>query len=62
MAHGNLCLRPEKELYFNDEPIEIQFQPAAVTDGDSLVVFRHSDVIATGDIFQNHPLSFHRRR
>ena len=41
----------QKELYFNDEPIEIQFQRAAHTDGDSVVMFRHSDVVSTGDIF-----------
>lgn len=41
----------QKELYFNDEPIEIQFQRATHTDGDSVVMFRHSDVVSTGDIF-----------
>ncbi len=41
----------QKELYFNDEPIEIQYQPAASTDGDSVVMFRHSDVVSAGDIF-----------
>jgi glyoxylase-like metal-dependent hydrolase (beta-lactamase superfamily II) len=41
----------QNELYFNDEPIEARWQPAAHTDGDSLVVFRRSDVVATGDIF-----------
>jgi glyoxylase-like metal-dependent hydrolase (beta-lactamase superfamily II) len=40
-----------KDVYFNDEPIEILHQPAAHTDGDSLVLFRRSDVLATGDIF-----------
>src|SRR5579871_4570342 len=43
--------RGQKEVFFNDEPIEVKYQPAAHTDGDSLVFFRHSDVIATGDIF-----------
>jgi len=33
------------------EPIEVKFQPKAHTDGDSLVVFRRSDVVVTGDIF-----------
>jgi len=42
----------QKELFFNDEPIEVQYQPAAHTDGDSIVVFRHADVIATGDVFR----------
>ena len=41
----------QNELYFNDEPIEARWQPAAHTDGDSLVIFRRSDVVATGDIF-----------
>jgi glyoxylase-like metal-dependent hydrolase (beta-lactamase superfamily II) len=41
----------KKELFFNDEPIEIIHQPQAHTDGDSLVFFRHSDVVSTGDIF-----------
>ena len=40
-----------KEVYFNNEAIQIFHQPAAHTDGDSLVFFRRSDVIATGDIF-----------
>ena len=41
----------QKEIYFNDEPIEIQYQRAASTDGDSVVMFRHSDVVSAGDIF-----------
>jgi cyclase len=40
-----------KQIYFNDEPIEIIWQPHAHTDGDSIVFFRHSDVIMAGDIF-----------
>jgi cyclase len=40
-----------KELYFNGESIQILHQPAAITDGDSLVYFRRSDVVSTGDIF-----------
>ena len=40
-----------KELYFNGESIQILHQPAAVTDGDSLVYFRRSDVVSTGEIF-----------
>jgi len=41
----------KKDLFFNDEPIEIIHQPAASTDGDSLVFFRHSDVVSAGGIF-----------
>ena len=40
-----------KDVYFNDEPIELIHQPAAHTDGDTLVLFRRSDVIVAGDIF-----------
>ncbi len=42
---------PQKDLYFNGEAIEILHQPAAHTDGDSLVFFRRSDVVSTGDVF-----------
>ena len=42
---------PQKDLYFNDEAVEIRHQPAAHTDGDSLVFFRRSDVVSTGDVF-----------
>jgi cyclase len=41
----------QKEVFFNEEPVEVRSQPAAHTDGDSLVFFRRSDVIVTGDIF-----------
>ncbi len=41
----------EKPLYFNGEPIEIIHQANALTDGDSIVFFRKSDVISAGDIF-----------
>jgi len=41
----------EKELYFNGESLKIMHAKAAHTDGDSIVYFRRSDVISTGDIF-----------
>jgi glyoxylase-like metal-dependent hydrolase (beta-lactamase superfamily II) len=37
--------------FFNGEGIQLIHQPAAHSDGDSLVWFRGSDVIAAGDIF-----------
>jgi glyoxylase-like metal-dependent hydrolase (beta-lactamase superfamily II) len=40
-----------KDLYFNGEAVQLLHQPAAHTDGDSIVFFRKSDVIATGDVF-----------
>lgn len=42
---------PEKDLYFNGEPVVIEHQPNAHTNGDSIVFFRKSDVIAAGDVF-----------
>jgi glyoxylase-like metal-dependent hydrolase (beta-lactamase superfamily II) len=44
-------LSGRKQMFFNGEPVEMVYQPAATTDGDSLVVFRRSDVIVAGDIF-----------
>ena len=44
-------LGDDKKLYFNGEGVHIIHQAAAHTDGDSLVFFRKSDVISTGDLF-----------
>ncbi len=41
----------EKELYFNGEAVQVLHQPAAHTDGDSIVFFRKSDVVVAGDAF-----------
>src|SRR5207249_2887499 len=41
---------PQKNLYFNGEAVQIFHQPAT-TDGNSIVFFRRSDVVSTGDIF-----------
>jgi len=40
----------DKEIFFNDEAIQIIHQPGH-TDGDVLVFFRRSDVVASGDAF-----------
>jgi cyclase len=37
--------------FFNGEGVELIHVPNAHTDGDSIVWFRYSDVMATGDIF-----------
>ena len=37
--------------YLNGEPVIVYHQPAAHTDGDSIVLFRHSEVISAGNIF-----------
>jgi cyclase len=41
----------QKEFFFNDEGIQIVHVPAAHTDGDVIVYFRRSDVIAAGDVY-----------
>ena len=42
----------EKEFFFNGEPVFMYHVPHAHTDGDSIVFFRRSDVVATGDLFR----------
>jgi len=37
-------------MYLNGEGIEVLHQPAAHSDGDAIVFFRRSDVVAAGDI------------
>jgi cyclase len=50
-AWPNEAFLPKRHAFrFNDEGIEIWYQPAAHTDADSFVLFRKSDVIVTGDI------------
>jgi glyoxylase-like metal-dependent hydrolase (beta-lactamase superfamily II) len=41
-------------MFLNGEGIEILHQPAAHSDGDSIVFFRRSDVIAAGDILDTN--------
>jgi cyclase len=41
----------QKDMFFNGEVIQLIHEPNAHTDGDSMVHFRKSDVIATGDVF-----------
>jgi cyclase len=42
--------RNEKPMFLNHEGIQILFQPAAHTNGDSVVFFRRSDIIVAGDL------------
>jgi glyoxylase-like metal-dependent hydrolase (beta-lactamase superfamily II) len=44
-------INDEKELYFNGEAVRIYHPKPGHTDGDSIVYFRKSDVIAAGDLF-----------
>lgn len=42
---------PSMDFYANDEAIVVYHQPAAHTDGDSVLFFRKSDVVVAGNIF-----------
>jgi cyclase len=46
----NTYSSPQKRLYFNGEAVIIMHLPAS-TDGNSIVFFRKSDVVSTGDLF-----------
>jgi glyoxylase-like metal-dependent hydrolase (beta-lactamase superfamily II) len=39
-----------QDVFLNGEAVQLLYQPAAHTNGDSLVFFRRSDVIVTGDV------------
>jgi cyclase len=41
----------KREFLFNGEAVQVIHQPNAHTDGDSVVFFRRSDVVSTGDLF-----------
>jgi cyclase len=41
----------QKDMFFNGEPVVTMHVPNAHTDGDAIVFFRRSDVIAAGDVF-----------
>jgi glyoxylase-like metal-dependent hydrolase (beta-lactamase superfamily II) len=41
----------QKDLYSNDEPVVIMHVANATTSGDSMVWFRKSDVLVTGEVF-----------
>ena len=45
---------PKKTYYWNGEPIEFISETNATTDGDILVFFRKSDVIAAGDVIDTN--------
>ena len=46
----NTFTTPWKRLFFNDEPVIITKVPGT-TDGNSVVLFRKSDVVSSGDLF-----------
>ena len=42
---------PQQDYAFNNQAVQLFHLPAAHSDGDTVVVFRRSDVVATGDLF-----------
>jgi len=42
---------PQRDFHFNGEAVVLHHEPNAHTDGDTVVLFRGSDVVSTGDIF-----------
>src|SRR5215471_3034577 len=44
-------VQARRRKFHNGEAVEILYQPNAISDSDSIVHFRRSDVIVTGDIF-----------
>src|SRR5678815_5032894 len=51
MVPGDTFLEERRRKFHNGEVIEMFYEPNAVTDGDSIVHFRNSDVIVAGDVF-----------
>jgi cyclase len=52
-APTDTFFRGTRELFFNDEPIEVIHVPSATSDGDVIVFFRKSDIIVAGDVIQD---------
>ena len=48
---SNTYFPEEKDIFFNDEAVMFYHDANAHTDGDTIVFFRRSDVVVTGDIF-----------
>jgi glyoxylase-like metal-dependent hydrolase (beta-lactamase superfamily II) len=48
---GDFYDTPERNFYLNDQGIKLIWQPAAHSNGDTVVVFRRDDVVVTGHIF-----------
>jgi glyoxylase-like metal-dependent hydrolase (beta-lactamase superfamily II) len=51
MVPADTFLEERRRKFHNGEVVEMFYEPNAITDGDSIVYFRRSNVIAAGDIF-----------
>lgn len=47
-----------RDMWFNGEGVRMLHQPSAHTDGDSIIYFRRSDVISTGDVYVTNRYPF----
>jgi glyoxylase-like metal-dependent hydrolase (beta-lactamase superfamily II) len=50
---SDLFYRGTREIYFNEEPIEVIHVPSATSDGDVIVFFRKSDVVVAGSVIED---------
>lgn len=59
----NTYFTDRNDVFFNGEALDVLHQPAGHTDGDSIVFFRRSDVVSTGDLFtpDRYPVIDERR-
>jgi glyoxylase-like metal-dependent hydrolase (beta-lactamase superfamily II) len=44
-------VKSSKDFFFNNEPVMVYHDESGHTDGDSIVLFRKSDVLVAGDVF-----------
>ena len=51
VTYSSDLMEIQKDLYFNGEAIVTTYQPNAYSDGDSVVFFRRSDVVVTGQVY-----------
>lgn len=51
VTYSSELMESQKDLYFNGEAIITTYQPGAFSDGDSVVFFRRSDVVVTGEVY-----------
>jgi cyclase len=41
----------QKDMFFNGEPVQLMHAPSSHSDGDTLVMFRRTDVLSVGNIY-----------
>ena len=41
----------QKDMFFNGEPVQLMHAPSAHSDGDTLVMFRRTDVLSVGNVY-----------